>query len=149
MYRDVLAVRTSAQKGGKKDSSRIVTVSEGNEGGRGRRDIYAFSIYKFSLYWCRFNTNHLTRVYPGSSRISSSNFDPTYFWMLGCQMVALNYQTNGMPFHMVSAHHPLILLFSDLPLQHYLTIFGQNRGCGYVKKPKVGVVMHLTLHVIL
>ena len=42
-----------------------------------------------------FNKDHLSRIYPCASRISSSNFDPAYYWMRGCQMVALNYQTNG------------------------------------------------------
>ena len=38
----------------------------------------------------------LSRVYPGGQRIDSSNYNPVPFWNVGCQMVALNYQTPGM-----------------------------------------------------
>lgn len=44
---------------------------------------------------CSFNTAHLSRIYPAATRINSSNYNPAYYWMYGCQMVALNYQTNG------------------------------------------------------
>ena len=45
----------------------------------------------------RFNQGHFTRIYPDLSRRSwdSSNYDPTYFWTIGCQMVALNFQMPG------------------------------------------------------
>ncbi|XP_051513104.1 1-phosphatidylinositol 4,5-bisphosphate phosphodiesterase gamma-2 isoform X4 [Myxocyprinus asiaticus] len=42
-----------------------------------------------------YNQKALTRVYPSSSRVDSSNFDPCPSWKLGCQMVALNFQTAG------------------------------------------------------
>lgn len=42
-----------------------------------------------------FNENHLSRIYPNATRINSLNYNPAYFWMHGCQMVALNYQANG------------------------------------------------------
>ena len=51
---------------------------------------------KTPLEFMNFNENHLSRVYPSATRLNSSNFDPGTFWMLGCEMVALNYQTNGM-----------------------------------------------------
>ncbi len=38
---------------------------------------------------------HMTRVYPSATRINSNNYSPALYWTLGCQMVALNYQTNG------------------------------------------------------
>ncbi len=46
---------------------------------------------------CILEYNHkaLTRVYPCSGRVDSSNFDPCPSWKLGCQMVALNFQTAG------------------------------------------------------
>lgn len=42
-----------------------------------------------------YNRKALTRVYPCSGRVDSSNFDPCPSWRLGCQMVALNFQTAG------------------------------------------------------
>jgi len=38
------------------------------------------------------NINHLTRIYPFGLRFSSNNADPTPYWRLGCQLVALNWQ---------------------------------------------------------
>lgn len=38
----------------------------------------------------------LSRVYPKGQRIDSSNYNPVPFWNVGCQMVALNYQTPGI-----------------------------------------------------
>jgi len=38
----------------------------------------------------------LSRVYPKGQRIDSSNYCPIPFWNVGCQMVALNYQTPGI-----------------------------------------------------
>ena len=39
------------------------------------------------------NLSQITRVYPAGKRFDSSNYDPLVFWRVGCQMVALNYQT--------------------------------------------------------
>ena len=47
------------------------------------------------LFISSFNTAHLSRIYPTAKRINSSNYNPAQYWMYGCQMVALNYQTNG------------------------------------------------------
>lgn len=41
------------------------------------------------------NKNQLSRVYPNGTRINSSNYDPCPYWMLGFQLVALNFQTAG------------------------------------------------------
>uniref|UniRef100_A0A915EC42 Phosphoinositide phospholipase C n=1 Tax=Ditylenchus dipsaci TaxID=166011 RepID=A0A915EC42_9BILA len=62
-------------------------------------------------------TKHIVRVYPDISRICSSNFIPMYFWTAGCQMIALNFQTNG------------------LPMQMNQTLFEENGQSGYVLKP--------------
>jgi len=61
---------------------------------------------------------HLVRVYPAGSRVDSSNYDPTSAWNAGCQIVALNYQTNSMPVWLNQGK------FSD------------NGGCGYILKPE-------------
>lgn len=39
----------------------------------------------------------LMRVYPGPLRVDSSNYNPSFLWAVGCQLVALNLQTDGMP----------------------------------------------------
>ena len=44
-----------------------------------------------------YNSQHLSRVYPKATRFDSSNFDPILYWFVGCQLVALNYQTNSPP----------------------------------------------------
>lgn len=63
----------------------------------------------------------LVRIYPAGSRTSSSNYSPFPYWSVGCQIVALNYQTHC----------------KDMRL--YRGFFRQNGNCGYVLKPK-----HLT-----
>ncbi|KHN97960.1 1-phosphatidylinositol-4,5-bisphosphate phosphodiesterase gamma 2 [Metarhizium album ARSEF 1941] len=41
------------------------------------------------------NSQHLMRVYPKGTRISSSNLKPLQFWAIGAQICALNWQTFG------------------------------------------------------
>ncbi|XP_051953316.1 1-phosphatidylinositol 4,5-bisphosphate phosphodiesterase gamma-2 [Xyrauchen texanus] len=65
-----------------------------------------------------YNQKALTRVYPSASRIDSSNFDPCPSWKLGCQMVALNFQT------------------ADMFIQLNSALFSLNGGTGYVLKPE-------------
>ncbi|KAF2743543.1 PLC-like phosphodiesterase [Sporormia fimetaria CBS 119925] len=43
----------------------------------------------------RHNAQHLMRVYPKGTRISSRNLHPVPFWGLGAQICALNWQTFG------------------------------------------------------
>ena len=42
------------------------------------------------------NQTQVSRVYPKGQRIDSSNYDPMPGWLLGAQMMALNYQTPGI-----------------------------------------------------
>ncbi|XP_071407039.1 1-phosphatidylinositol 4,5-bisphosphate phosphodiesterase zeta-1-like [Pithys albifrons albifrons] len=63
-------------------------------------------------------TRFITRIYPTGRRMASSNYSPLEFWNVGCQMVALNFQTQGIP----------------MELQHGK--FLDNGGCGYVLKPE-------------
>ncbi|XP_069753009.1 1-phosphatidylinositol 4,5-bisphosphate phosphodiesterase eta-1 [Narcine bancroftii] len=65
-----------------------------------------------------FNQKHLTCVYPSAFRIDSSNFNPQEYWNVGCQMVALNYQSDGRMMQLNRA------------------LFMQNGNCGYVLKPQ-------------
>lgn len=66
---------------------------------------------------CAYSQNNLVRVFPKGSRVDSSNYDPTPAWNAGCQVVALNYQTHSLPTWLNDGK------------------FGDNGGCGYVRKP--------------
>ncbi|KAM3616483.1 uncharacterized protein V6R79_018896 [Siganus canaliculatus] len=64
-----------------------------------------------------FNQRQLSRIYPSAYRIDSSNFNPQLYWNVGCQLVALNYQTEGRMMQLNRAK------------------FMVNGGIGYVLKP--------------
>uniref|UniRef100_A0A2K5BUD8 Phosphoinositide phospholipase C n=1 Tax=Aotus nancymaae TaxID=37293 RepID=A0A2K5BUD8_AOTNA len=65
-----------------------------------------------------FNTRKFHyQKYPKATRADSSNFNPQEFWNIGCQMVALNFQTPGLPM--------------DLQNGKFL----DNGGSGYILKP--------------
>ncbi|XP_043531947.1 1-phosphatidylinositol 4,5-bisphosphate phosphodiesterase eta-2a isoform X2 [Chiloscyllium plagiosum] len=66
----------------------------------------------------RMNQQQLSRIYPSSYRVDSSNFNPQPFWNAGCQLVALNYQSEGRVLQLNRAK------------------FSSNGSCGYVLKPK-------------
>ncbi|XP_069083617.1 1-phosphatidylinositol 4,5-bisphosphate phosphodiesterase zeta-1 [Pleurodeles waltl] len=59
-----------------------------------------------------------TRIYPKGTRVDSSNYNPQTFWNVGCQMVSLNFQTDG--------------LAMDLQRGKFKT----NGSCGYLLKPE-------------
>lgn len=65
----------------------------------------------------QFNQRQLTRIYPSSYRVDSSNFNPQPFWNAGCQLVALNYQSEGRVLQLNRAK------------------FYSNGNCGYILKP--------------
>ncbi|XP_052324474.1 1-phosphatidylinositol 4,5-bisphosphate phosphodiesterase eta-1-like [Oncorhynchus keta] len=64
-----------------------------------------------------FNQRQLSRIYPSAYRIDSSNFNPQLYWNVGCQLVALNYQTEGRMMQLNRAK------------------FMVNGDCGYALKP--------------
>jgi phosphatidylinositol phospholipase C, delta len=68
--------------------------------------------------WRQYNIHHMTRTYPAGKRVDSSNYNPLLAWSVGCQLVALNFQTPDTP-----------LILND-------GRFRENNGCGYVLKPK-------------
>ncbi|XP_004407474.1 PREDICTED: 1-phosphatidylinositol 4,5-bisphosphate phosphodiesterase eta-2 [Odobenus rosmarus divergens] len=68
--------------------------------------------------YLRFNQHQLSRIYPSSYRVDSSNYNPQPFWNAGCQMVALNYQSEGRMLQLNRAK------------------FSANGNCGYVLKPQ-------------
>ncbi len=55
--------------------------------------VMLFFLSKMSVF--RYNKKQLSRIYPKGTRVDSSNYMPQLFWNVGCQMVALNYQTLG------------------------------------------------------
>jgi phosphatidylinositol phospholipase C delta len=67
--------------------------------------------------WQKYNVEHMTRTYPAGFRVNSSNYNPTVAWSVGCQLVALNFQTCDAP-----------LVLNDGK-------FRQNLGRGYILKP--------------
>uniref|UniRef100_A0A668AS48 Phosphoinositide phospholipase C n=2 Tax=Myripristis murdjan TaxID=586833 RepID=A0A668AS48_9TELE len=66
----------------------------------------------------QYNTKQLSRIYPSGLRTDSSNYNPQELWSVGCQIVALNFQTAGL----------------EMDLNDGL--FSQNGCCGYVLKPE-------------
>lgn len=42
-----------------------------------------------------YNSKALSRIYPRGGRVDSSNYNPLPYWLRGCQLVALNFQTPG------------------------------------------------------
>ncbi|KAF6121048.1 phospholipase C zeta 1 [Phyllostomus discolor] len=64
------------------------------------------------------NNKFITRIYPKATRADSSNFNPQQFWNVGCQMVALNFQTPGLPMDIQNGK------------------FLDNGNSGYILKPQ-------------
>ncbi|XP_013872247.1 1-phosphatidylinositol 4,5-bisphosphate phosphodiesterase zeta-1 [Austrofundulus limnaeus] len=65
------------------------------------------------------NQRFLSRIYPAGYRTSSSNYNPQEFWNVGSQLVALNFQSLGLPMDLNDGR------------------FQDNGGCGYILKPAV------------
>ncbi|XP_005040465.1 PREDICTED: 1-phosphatidylinositol 4,5-bisphosphate phosphodiesterase zeta-1 [Ficedula albicollis] len=78
------------------------------------RKLAKTSVKEFISHTTRF----ITRIFPKGSRASSSNYSPQDFWNIGCQMVALNFQTRGLPMELQDGK------------------FLDNGACGYVLKPE-------------
>lgn len=64
------------------------------------------------------NMDKLSRIYPAGSRTDSSNYDPVPMWNVGCQIVALNFQTPSKEMQVNQGR------------------FLQNGFCGYILKPE-------------
>lgn len=47
------------------------------------------------MFYVWYHEVQFSRVYPKGQRVDSSNYNPIRFWVFGCQMAALNYQTPG------------------------------------------------------
>jgi phosphatidylinositol phospholipase C delta len=88
----------------------IFSFSEGTFEGHCKREKDALE---------RHNRRFFMRVYPGSRRVASDNFEPLLFWRRGVQMAALNWQTY------------------DLGMQLNEAMFAAgNDQTGYVLKPE-------------
>ncbi|XP_065844424.1 1-phosphatidylinositol 4,5-bisphosphate phosphodiesterase zeta-1-like isoform X2 [Oscarella lobularis] len=66
-----------------------------------------------------YNKRQLSRIYPAGNRFTSSNYNPQTAWNVGCQIVALNYQTDGEEMDLNNGR------------------FQINGACGYVLKPEI------------
>lgn len=98
------------------------------------------AIKKTPNEFLNFNESNLNRIYPNATRINSSNYNPAYYWMRGCQMVSLNYQTNGelvYEYRYANSDTDHSYTCADTPMQHNMALFQQNGGCGYIPKPHV------------
>lgn len=67
----------------------------------------------------KFTERNVTKIYPLGTRADSSNLKPYPFWSVGCQLVALNMQTDDKP-----------NFYND-------ALFRSNANCGYVLKPDI------------
>ncbi|KAJ7329224.1 hypothetical protein JRQ81_015398 [Phrynocephalus forsythii] len=88
---------------------------ENNSIGEGKaRKLAKQKANEFVQHTARF----ITRIYPKRTRTNSSNYNPQEFWNIGCQLVALNFQTSGVQM--------------DLQAGKFL----DNGGSGYILKPE-------------
>ncbi|XP_042328445.1 1-phosphatidylinositol 4,5-bisphosphate phosphodiesterase beta-2 [Sceloporus undulatus] len=71
---------------------------------------------KFPIQFVDYNKRQMSRIYPKGTRMDSSNYMPQMFWNVGCQMVALNFQT------------------ADVPMQQNMALFEFNGQSGYLLK---------------
>ncbi|NP_473407.2 1-phosphatidylinositol 4,5-bisphosphate phosphodiesterase zeta-1 [Mus musculus] len=112
-----LVIYTKAEKFRNFQYSRVYQqFNETNSIGESRaRKLSKLRVHEFIFHTAAF----ITRVYPKMMRADSSNFNPQEFWNVGCQMVALNFQTPGLPM--------------DLQNGKFL----DNGGSGYILKPDI------------
>uniref|UniRef100_A0A3Q3AV19 1-phosphatidylinositol 4,5-bisphosphate phosphodiesterase n=1 Tax=Kryptolebias marmoratus TaxID=37003 RepID=A0A3Q3AV19_KRYMA len=76
-------------------------------------------IAKTAVEFVEYNKRQMSRIYPKGTRMDSSNYSPQPFWNVGCQLVALNYQT------------------MDFPMQLNMALFEYNGRTGYLLKHDV------------
>uniref|UniRef100_A0A7S3PPI9 Phosphoinositide phospholipase C n=1 Tax=Aplanochytrium stocchinoi TaxID=215587 RepID=A0A7S3PPI9_9STRA len=104
---DGTGVEFAKQEGVSSSSFKETKMLELAKPGERARDLAAYA------------RDHLVRIYPRGSRVTSTNYDPTPAWNAGCQVVALNYQTKTMPVWLNQGK------------------FSENGYSGYVLKPDV------------
>ncbi|KAL0359179.1 UNVERIFIED_CONTAM: Phosphoinositide phospholipase C 6 [Sesamum angustifolium] len=114
-YKRLIAIRAGNAKNGLRHALRNGADKVNRLSLSEQRLEKAVTLYATDLI--RFTQKSILRVFPKSTRVTSSNFKPTQGWMHGAQMVAFNMQGYG----------------KSLWMMHGL--FRANGGCGYVKKP--------------
>uniref|UniRef100_A0A0D9WCA5 Phosphoinositide phospholipase C n=1 Tax=Leersia perrieri TaxID=77586 RepID=A0A0D9WCA5_9ORYZ len=116
-YRRLIAIPLTRRKHDmdqdlKVDPDKVSRLSLGEKG-------YEKAIVTHGADIIRFTQRNLLRIFPRSTRITSSNYNPLMGWRYGVQMVAANMQGHGRKLWLTQG------------------MFRANGGCGYVKKPDI------------
>uniref|UniRef100_A0A0E0KY26 Phosphoinositide phospholipase C n=1 Tax=Oryza punctata TaxID=4537 RepID=A0A0E0KY26_ORYPU len=116
-YRRLIAIPLTRRKHDmdqdlKVDPDRVTRLSLGEKA-------YEKAIVTHGADIIRFTQRNLLRIFPRSTRITSSNYNPLMGWRYGVQMVAANMQGHGRKLWLTQG------------------MFRANGGCGYVKKPDI------------
>ncbi|CAI8025295.1 1-phosphatidylinositol 4,5-bisphosphate phosphodiesterase eta-1 [Geodia barretti] len=85
----------------------------------GESSAVKYSSRNTSTSFMMYNKRQLSRIYPSGRRVDSSNYNPVDMWNSGCQIVALNYQTQDVSMDLNDGK------------------FRQNGQAGYILKPRV------------
>ncbi|KAL6864735.1 hypothetical protein ACP4OV_015886 [Aristida adscensionis] len=116
-YRRLIAIQLTRRKHNmdedlKVDPDRVSRMSLGEKA-------YEKATVSHGADIIRFTQRNLLRIFPRSTRITSSNYNPLMGWRYGVQMVAANMQGHGRKLWLTQG------------------MFRANGGCGYVKKPDI------------
>ncbi|KAI5663460.1 hypothetical protein M9H77_22783 [Catharanthus roseus] len=116
-YKHLIAMHAKKRKGGAKewfklDPDKVQRISLSEEK-------FEKAVLSHGMDIVRYTQRNFLRIFPKSSRLDSSNYNPLLGWTHGAQMVALNMQ----------GHDRYLWLMQGL--------FRANGGCGYVKKPDI------------
>ncbi|XP_006654000.2 phosphoinositide phospholipase C 2-like [Oryza brachyantha] len=116
-YRRLIAIpltrrKHDMEKDLRVDPDRVARLSLGEKA-------YEKAIVTHGAHIIRFTQRNLLRIFPRSTRITSSNYNPLMGWRYGVQMVAANMQGHGRKLWLTQG------------------MFRANGGCGYVKKPDI------------
>ncbi|XP_066365865.1 phosphoinositide phospholipase C 2-like [Miscanthus floridulus] len=116
-YRRLIAIQLTRRKHDMEqdlrvDPDKVTRLSLGEKA-------YEKAIVSHGDHIIRFTQRNLLRIFPRSTRITSSNYNPLMGWRYGVQMVAANMQGHGRKLWLTQG------------------MFRANGGCGYVKKPDV------------
>ncbi|KAG2616155.1 hypothetical protein PVAP13_3NG142409 [Panicum virgatum] len=116
-YKRLIAIQLTRRKHDmdqdlKVDPEKVTRLSLGEKA-------YEKAIVSHGAHIIRFTQRNLLRIFPRSTRITSSNYNPLMGWRYGVQMVAANMQGHGRKLWLTQG------------------MFRANGGCGYVKKPDI------------
>jgi len=116
-YKRLIAIQLTRRKHDmdqdlKVDPEKVTRLSLGEKA-------YEKAIVSHGAHIIRFTQRNLLRIFPRSTRITSSNYNPLMGWRYGVQMAAANMQGHGRKLWLTQG------------------MFRANGGCGYVKKPDI------------